>query len=125
MPVKDDLTGRTYVVRRLPLFSSADIVAGEVIPSRNPTRCHLKLTIDKRTNTKLHEAIFYNKGLRACIMVDGFIAGFSSFVPSEDGTALITKEALWNPTEAQLIVDKIKHNYDINGAGNYVPFWKK
>ena len=124
MQVTDELTGESHYVRRIPLFSSADIIDGEVVPSKNPTRCQLKLVIDSHTNAKLQEALYYNKGVRACVLVDGFIAGFTAFIPSEDNTAVITKEALWNPTEAQLIVDKIPHNNDINGISNLRP-WKK
>ncbi len=116
MPVKDTNTGTLHYVRSLPMFSSGDINDIEMVEGKDGIHCQLKFFIDNIASAKVQEALHYHHGQKFCVLVDGFFVGMTEFEAVKDEPrAVLTTEALWNKAEAELIIDNVKHNYDLKG----------
>ena len=116
MPLQDSQTGRVHYLRRLPVFSSADIEAIEMVEDKDGIHYRLKFYLDSVSNAKIQEALHYHRGEKLCVVVDGFFTGFTEFEAVKDEpSAILTGDALWNKAEAQLIIENVEHNYKLKG----------
>ena len=116
MPVQDTNTGQIHYLRRLPIFSSGDVDDMAMVEDKDGIHYHLKFFLDNAASAKIQEALHYHQGQKFCVLVDGFFAGLTGFEAVKDEPrAVLTTEALWNKAEAQLIMENVKHNYDLKG----------
>ena len=101
----------TRYVRTIPLLNSAFAYRGEVIPSKNKSKCGVRLFFNQHSQGMLHDACFYNKGRELAVIVDGFLAGYSQLNGDHIEDGYIEIAPLWHPLEAKAIVDHVESNY--------------
>ena len=113
MAVKTPDESVTRHVRSIPIFTSAYIYKGEVVPSKDKRRCGLRLYFNEYSRGMIQEACFYNKGREIAILIDGFLAGYSTLQGNHLDDGYVEVAPLWNPTEAAAIVNHIEDNYKL------------
>ena len=116
MPVQDTNAGQIHYVRRIPTFSSGDVDDIAMVEDKDGIHYHLKFFLDSAASAKVSETLHYHRGQKFCVLVDGFFVGLTEFdAVKDEPRAVLTTEALWNKAEAGLIMDNVKHNYDLKG----------
>ena len=100
-------------VRRIPITSSAYIYKIDVIPGKDRRHWGLRLYFDEVAKGLWHEAFHYRKGDKLAVIVDGFLAGFSSLGVRRTEECVLELDGLWNKQEAEAIAAQAKRNHDV------------
>lgn len=100
-------------IRSVPLVSSAYLERAEVVPSEKPLKFGLRLYFVPVAQGICQEATIYHKGTRLAVMVDGFLAGFTTMPRRLESDGSIVIDPLWNKYEVKKIVDNVERNYKI------------
>lgn len=113
MVVKSSDDSRERHVRTIPLISSAYINKIDVIPGKDSRHWGLRLHCDEVANGLWHEAFHYRKGDEVAVLVDGFLAGFSTIGHKKTDDGVIELDGLWNRQEALAIAAQAERNHHL------------